>query len=231
MITDRRNQAILAIFSISAGVAGGLWLWRKQAVTEGEQGRRWGQPRGSAQEVAEALRKDSKLGRRAIEVDAVAEGVVELTGTVRERAEAERAVGIAQRTTGVYTVVNRLVVDMEESKRAEAKRRWSDGAPDLRERHHYGMGVGMGTRRQSPATDPDRPSDKQSMIERELDVTRFDDEADVPTRDPNTDSRVEGTDLKPGTERTIEEAGLDPSGSAGEDGSEGGAERSEAGRG
>ncbi|MBW3552453.1 MAG: BON domain-containing protein [Gemmatimonadetes bacterium] len=231
MITDRRNQAILAIFSISAGVAGGLWLWRKQAATEREPGRRWGQPRGSAQDVAEALRKDSKLGRRAIEVDAVAEGVVELTGTVRERAEAERAVGIAQRTTGVYTVVNRLVVDMEESKRAEAKRRWSDGAPDMRERHHYGMGVGMGTRRQSPATDPDRPSDKQSMIERELDVTRFDDEADAPTRDPTTDSRVEGTDLKPGTERTIEDAGLDPGGAAPEDGSEGEAERSEAGRG
>lgn len=230
MRSDRRNQAILAVFSISAGVAGGFWLWRKQAVERGEAGRRWGQPRGSAQDVAEALRKDSKLGRRAIEVDAVAEGVVELTGAVRERSEAERAVGIAQRTTGVYTVVNRLVVDAEESKRAEAKRRWSDGAPDLRERHHYGMGVGMGTRRQSPDTDPDRPSDKQRMIERELDVTRFDEEADVPTRAPNTDSRVEGTSLKPGTERTIEDAGLDPSGAAPEEGGEGEAERSESER-
>ena len=230
MRIDRRNQAMLAMFSISAGVAGGFWLWRKKAST-GEAGRRWGQPRGSAQEVAEALRKDGKLGRRAIEVDAVAEGVVELTGTVRERSEAERAVGIAQRTTGVYTVVNRLVVDMEESKRAEAKRRWSEGAPDLRERHHYGMGVGMGTRRQSPDTDPDRPSDKQGMIERELDVTRFDEEADVPTRDPNTDSRVEGTSMRPGTERTIEDAGLDAGDAAPEDPGEDGNERSDAGRG
>ena len=231
MRTDRSNQAILALFSISAGLAGGFWLLRRQAATEGDAGRRWGQPRGSAQDVAEALRKDSKLGRRAIEVDAVAEGVVELTGTVRERSEAERAVGIAQRTTGVYTVVNRLVVDAEESKRAEAKRRWSEGAPDLRERHHYGMGVGMGTRRQSPSTDPDRPSDKQSMIERELDVTRFDEQSDARAGDPTTDSRVEGTDLNPGTERAIEDAGLDPSGAAPDDGSEDEGERSEAGRG
>lgn len=212
MKNDRRTQAILTLFGISAGVAGGLWLWRRNESVRREVGGRWGQPRGSAQDVLEALRRDGKLGRRAIEVDTIAEGVVELSGAVRDRSEAERAVGIAQRTTGVYTVVNRLVVDAEEAQRNDARRRWSEGAPELRERHHYGMGVGMGTRRQSPATDPDRPSDKQSMIERELSPTRFDDEPDAPTRDPNTESRVESTDVKPGDEMAMEDAGLDPAG-------------------
>lgn len=228
MRNDRRTQAILALFGISAGVAGGLWLWRRREAVRREAGRRWGQPRGSAQDVAEALRQDGKLGRRAIEVDTIAEGVVELNGTVRDRAEAERAVGIAQRTTGVYTVVNRLVVDAEEAQRNETRRRWAEGAPELRERHHYGMGVGMGTRRQSPATDPDRPSDKKTMLDRELNVNRVDDEVEAPTRDPNTASRVESTDVKPGDERAIEDAGLHPSG-AGEVGGENGAERPEGG--
>jgi BON domain len=216
MKNDRRTQAILALFGISAGVAGGLWLWRRGESVRREAGRRWGQPRGSAQDVAEALRSDGRLSRRAIEVDTIAEGVVELNGTVEDRSEAERAVGIAQRTTGVYTVVNRLVVDAEEARRDETRRRWSDGAPELRERHHYGMGVGMGTRRQSPSTDPERPSDKQRMIDRELDVRKVDDEPDTPTRDPDTDSRVETTDVKPGDEMGMEDAGLDPTEEAGQ---------------
>lgn len=210
MKNDRRTQAILALFGISAGVAGGLWLWRRGEAVRSEAGRRWGQPRGSAQDVAEALRSDGKLGRRKIEVDTIAEGVVELNGAVRDRSEAERAVGIAQRTTGVYTVVNRLVVDAEEAQRTEARRRWTEGAPEMRERHHYGMGVGMGTRRQSPATDPDRPSDKQPMLERELDVRRVDDEAEAPARDLNSHGRVDSTRVKPGDERAIEDAGLNP---------------------
>lgn len=208
MKNERRTQAILALFGISAGVAGGLWLWRRGEAVRRERGGRWGQPRGSAQDVAEALRTDGKLSRRHIEVDTIAEGVVELTGAVEDRAEADRAVGIAQRTTGVYTVVNRLVVDAEEAQRNEARRRWRDGAPELRERHHYGMGVGMGTRRQSPATDPDRPSDKQHMIDRELNVRRLVDEPEAPTRDPSTEDRVEGTRVKPGDEMAIEDAGL-----------------------
>lgn len=179
MKTDRRTQAIVALFGISAGVAGGLWLWRRNEAARSELGRRWGQPRGSAQDVAAALQADGKLARRGIDVDTIAEGVVELNGAVKDREEAERAVAIAQRTTGVYTVVNRLRIDVEEAQRTEARRRWSEGAPELRERHHYGMGSGMGTRRQSPATDPDRPSDKQRMIERELDVRHFEAEAAV----------------------------------------------------
>lgn len=218
MKIDRGRQTILALFGLSAGVAGGLWLWRRQSTALAEPEWRWGLlPRGSAQGVAGALAADPKLARRGIEVDTIAEGVVELTGTVRDRGEMERAVGVAQRTTGVYTVVNRLVVDAEESHRNETRRRWTEGAPDLRERHHYGMGVGMGTRRQSPTTDPDRPSDKQKMLDRELDVGNVEDEPAAPPRPPNSASRVESTDVKPGDARAIGEAGLNPQGESAPD--------------
>jgi hypothetical protein len=117
-------------------------------------------------------------------VDAVSEGVIELGGVVRDRTEAERAIGIAHGITGVYTVVNRLRIDEEEAHQDATSRRWIEGDPSLRERHHYGMGVGMGTRRQSPSTDPDRPSDKQRLLERELDVANVEDDTEsiVPPR-------------------------------------------------
>jgi hypothetical protein len=182
MIADRDRQSLLTIFGISAGVATGLaagaWLWRRRGGVTQKPVQTWHEPRGSAQDVAESLQGDGKLSRRRIEVDAIAEGVVELSGSVRDREESDRAVGIAQRTTGVYTVVNRLRIEAEDSHRAANRRRWTEGAPDLRERQHYGIGVGMGRSRHSPETDPDRPSDKQKIVERELDVKRMGDAVD-----------------------------------------------------
>jgi hypothetical protein len=183
MIVDRDRQRLLSIVGISAGVAtgvaAGLWLWRRRGSAVSHDQPIWHQPRGSAQDVAQSLRDDGKLSRRRIEVDTIAEGVVELSGSVRDREEADRAVGIAQRTTGVYTVVNRLRIEAEDSHREETRKRWSEGAPELRERQHYGIGVGMGRSRHSPMTDPDRPSDKQKIVERELEVSNLDDIGDA----------------------------------------------------
>jgi hypothetical protein len=212
MSIDRR-QTLLAVVGVSAGVATGvvgMWLWRRRESRRDGGVLGWEVPRGSAQDVAEALDRDSRLSRRRIEVDTIAEGVVELSGSVRDRSEAEKAVGIAQATTGVYTVVNRLRIEAEESHREVTRRRWNDGAPELRERKHYGMGVGMGAQRHSSKTDPDRPSDKQQLLERALDVGNV---VDAPESPPNPVSGAEavGDDMKPGDERAIREAGLDPS--------------------
>ncbi|HSH45950.1 MAG TPA: BON domain-containing protein [Longimicrobiales bacterium] len=207
MSSERSTRLILSVAGAAAGMATGIWLWRR-GVSARERARwRWSQPRGSAQVVARSLREDGALSGRGITVDAIAEGVVELTGAVRDESEAHRAVEIAQDTTGVYTVVNRLRVDEEEARRVETSRRWTDGAPELRERHHYGMGVGMGTRRQARSTDPDRPSDKQKILERELEVNSMDEDA-APESDLNARRRVESTRVKPGDERAMEEAGL-----------------------
>lgn len=159
----------------------------------------------------DSLQRDPKLARRRIEVGTIAEGVVELRGEVADRAESERAMGVAQAATGVYTVVNRLRLADEEGRRDSVQRRWSDGAPDLHESHHYGMGVGMGRRRQSPSTDPDRPSDRQRMLERELDVARLSDERDSLVHPASGADAVESADVKPGDEQAIREAGLDAS--------------------
>lgn len=215
MIPEQNKQALLTFLGVSAGVATGLWLWRRgQAPQEayapvGPSG--WTPPLGAGAEVADALRNDRSLARRAIEVDSISDGVIELTGEVETRAEARRAVAIAQGARGVYTVVNRLTLREEESHLDETQQRRENGDPALMERHHYGMGVGMGTRRQSPDTDPDRPSDKQKILDRELDVANVE---DAPEGGPNPvsgDDAVESSRVKPGDEMAIEDAGLDPS--------------------
>lgn len=215
MTPDQNKQALLTVLGVSAGVATGLWLWSRGQATRhtpalaGPVG--WSPPRGAGAEVADALREDRALAGRAIEVDSISDGVIELTGEVDSRAEARRAVAIAQGTRGVYTVVNRLTLIEEESHLSETQRRRANGDPDLIERHHYGMGVGMGTRRQSPTTDPDRPSDKQKILDRELDVGNV---QDAPEDGPNPISgseAVESEPVKPGDEMAIRDAGLDPS--------------------
>lgn len=215
MTPDQNKQALLTVLGVSAGVATGLWLWsRGQAArqTPAVVGpTRWSPPRGAGSEVADALREDRTLAKRAIEVDSISDGVIELTGEVDSRAEARRAVAIAQGTRGVYTVVNRLTLMEEESHLSETQRRRENGDADLIERHHYGMGVGMGTRRQSPATDPDRPSDKQKILDRELDVGNVEDAPEDGLNPISGAEAVESEPMKPGEESAIRDAGLDPS--------------------
>lgn len=215
MIAERGRQALWTALGVSAGVATGVWLWRrgqepaeKAPVRGAPEG--WARPEGSGAAVAEALQRDRTLRNRSIEVESISEGVIELAGHVAAREEAHRAVEIAQGTSGVYTVVNRLTLDDEESHRAETRQRRAEGAPELQERQHYGMGVGMGTRRQSPDTDPDRPSDKQKILERELDVANVEDTPEGGPAPISGAEAVESSDVKPGDEMAIRDADLDP---------------------
>lgn len=209
MKLEHGRQKLLTVFGVSAGVAtgvaAGIWLWRKRGGARPEPAP-WAEPRGSAQEVYDSLRSDPRLSKRRIEVDAIAEGVVELSGSVRDRDEADQAVGIAQRTTGVYTVVNRLRIEAEEAQREATRRRWNEGAPELRERKHYGMGVGMGATRHAPETDPDRPSDKQRMIERELEVGAGD---EAPDAEELGGAEASAAEESGGAGAPLEEPGMD----------------------
>lgn len=124
----------------------------------------------AAQEQAavDALREDGRLGRRPIDVAAVGAGIIELTGAVETAEEAHNAVELVQRLDGVHTVINRLTVGDIEQHLAETRGRLRAGDPRLQETQWYGMRIGMGRRRQSPSTDPDRPDDRTHIVSREL---------------------------------------------------------------
>jgi len=64
--------------------------------------------------VLEAFKNDPILSERAIDIGALDEGIVELTGWVNSGDEAEQAVVITRGVPGVDTVVNRLAVRSEE---------------------------------------------------------------------------------------------------------------------
>ncbi len=77
--------------------------------------------------VLEAFRNDPVLSERAVDIGAVSDGVIELTGWVNEEEEAEHAVTLARGVPGVDTVVNRLAVGEEEELLDENARRVADG--------------------------------------------------------------------------------------------------------
>ena len=164
-MSGNEDRRLWALVGLAAGAAVGIWLWTR---------RRGGEPTAvggetdAALRVARAYDNDIELAARGLGVTRISEGVIEVTGVVADRDQRQRAVAMAHNTPGVHTVVNRLVLEDEERRVAESRARNRD-----RPIRHTGMGVGMGTRRQSPDTDPDRPSDRQKLVDRELDVPKL----------------------------------------------------------
>ncbi len=147
------------------GAAFVLWRMRRKL---------WNQPAdypGSELEdaVVEALRQDTRAGSSAIDVAAVAPGVIELSGTATDWMAARRAVEITQGVDGVTTVVNRLDIEALENQMARTRQRFANGDPALTETHWYGVGVGAGKRRQSAATEPAQRDDSRKMKEEAID--------------------------------------------------------------
>ncbi|HSA55030.1 MAG TPA: BON domain-containing protein [Gemmatimonadaceae bacterium] len=75
--------------------------------------------------VLAGFEADGVLGQRAIDIAAVGDGVIELTGWVRSGEEAARAAALARAVAGVEMVLNRLAVRDPEA--------WSDDAPEDQE--------------------------------------------------------------------------------------------------
>src|SRR5512132_4145178 len=73
--------------------------------------------------VLTAFRNDPILSERAVDIGAVGEGIIELTGWVHSDDEAEHAITLTRGVPGVDTVVNRLAVrDEEHNFRAPSQR-------------------------------------------------------------------------------------------------------------
>ena len=200
------NRKLWTLLGLTAGAAVGVWLWARGE----ERSREAAAPRervpleGDAEaRLARAIANDLELAGYGLEVRGISEGVLELTGELAESEQRERVVAMAHAIDGVHTVVNRIVLHDEEA-RAEAART-REGTGGL---HHTGMGVGMGTRRQSPDTDPDRPSDRQKLVDRELTVDRM--EGDTVAQEPGPEEAGAGEAREP-------EPGAEAGDTAGED--------------
>jgi len=115
--------------------------------------------------VLEAFRNDPILSERAIDIGAVEERIIELTGWVNSDEESHQAVAIARGVPGVETVVNRLAIRNEEDLFDDAAQRYEDGDPALTEAHWEGQLVGTGRRRQGNSTEIDRHADPHTVLE------------------------------------------------------------------
>lgn len=123
--------------------------------------------------VLEAFRNDPILSERAVDIGAIGDETIELTGWVNTEDEAEHAVTVAGGVPGVETVVNRLSVGEEEEMIEENAERHANGDPALTEGRWEGQRVGTGRRRQGTSAEPDRHADpKPGLEERWLDEKR-----------------------------------------------------------
>ena len=115
--------------------------------------------------VLEAFRNDPTLSERAIDIGAVEDGIIELTGWVNSEEEAHQAVVVARGVPGVATVVNRIGIRTDENLFGDAAHHYQDGDPPFTERHWDGQQVGTGRRRQGNSEEIDRHADPKNILE------------------------------------------------------------------
>jgi hypothetical protein len=155
--------------------------------------------------VLEAFRNDPILSERAIDIGAIDEGIVELTGWVNADDESQQAVVVARGVPGVETVVNRLAVRAEEDLYDELAERYEDGDPSLTEGQWEGQSVGTGRRRQGTSAEVDRHEDPRPGLEEAvLDKVYLDadEEADIKAErrrkaKPPRGGRADGSPIAP----------------------------------
>ena len=113
--------------------------------------------------VLEAFRNDPVLAERAIDIGAIGDGIIELTGWVHQADEATHAVTITRGVPGVETVVNRLDVRLGEAEEMIE----IDEDPDAERSsgRWEGQQVGTGRRRQGNSSEPDRHADPKPALE------------------------------------------------------------------
>ncbi|MGK2963793.1 MAG: BON domain-containing protein [Gemmatimonadaceae bacterium] len=132
--------------------------------------------------VLEAFRNDPVLSERAIDIGALDEGIVELTGWVNAEDESQSAVVVARGVPGVETVVNRLAVRAEEDLFDEFAEKYEEDGGEIAAGQWEGQSIGTGRRRQGNSAELDRHEDpKPGLEEAELEKVYLnaDEEADI----------------------------------------------------
>jgi len=115
--------------------------------------------------VLEAFRNDPILSERAVDIGAIGNGIIELSGWVHDEGESEHAVTLTRGVPDVNTVVNRLAIRSEEEEYASSAQRYAGGDPALTEARWEGQGVGTGRRRQGTSAEADRHADPRANLE------------------------------------------------------------------
>lgn len=115
--------------------------------------------------VLEAYHNDPVLSERAVDIGAIDEAIIELTGWVYSAEESEHAVTVARGTPGVETVVNRLAVRAEEDRIEESAEHYKEGDDQFTEAHWEGQRVGTGRTRQGNSGQPGRHADPKVDLE------------------------------------------------------------------
>lgn len=115
--------------------------------------------------VLEAFRNDPILSERAIDIGAIDDGIVELTGWVNAEDETHHALTVTRGVPGVETVVSRLSVRADEELYDDLAERYQSGDPSLTEAHWEGQQVGTGRRRQGNSSEFDRHADPKLKLE------------------------------------------------------------------
>lgn len=188
----RETTTWIVVAGVAAGVAAATWLGMRLARKRGMLPS--GELRRLEKSVIRQLREDPILRTRGVDVAAIAPGIVELSGVVDTMEESHHAVDVVQAIAGVRTVVNRL--DLGEFATRRQRRR--NGAELTGAQRWYGMGVGMGRRRQGRETDPARRDDKADIISDELIPKREIDVAEAIAEESESPGRLgpEGRNLE-----------------------------------
>ena len=143
--------------------------------------------------VLDAFLQDEILRDRGIDVGAISRGIVELSGSVWTEEEADRAVDVAGRVSGVETVVDRMEIEEESRHLREQQQQRENSADPDSTAGWEGRNVGMGRTRQGEQTEPDRPDDAQKLESRALDEADREQwmEEDFASANPRTSERPE----------------------------------------
>jgi hypothetical protein len=115
--------------------------------------------------VLEAFRNDPILSERAVDIGAVGEAIIELTGWVHSEDEAHHAVTVTRGVPGVDTVVNRLEVREEEARLRANADAYTSGDTETSPRWE-GIGIGTGRPRQGSSSEgAPRHADPKPVLE------------------------------------------------------------------
>jgi hypothetical protein len=166
----KRNETALWVLGVGAGLAVAAGVFAAyQFSKQGKLALRRDM-RSLEKRVIRGLRSHTTTREQAIDVEAVGAGVIELSGYVDNEELAREVVELVDRIPGVHAVFNRLDIRSVEA-RLQQNRAKTSSREGTR---WYGGSVGIGRRRQSPATDPARRDDHTDLKLKALQPNRED---------------------------------------------------------